>query len=108
MLEKDSDMPPQNTFPAINVRERKRRSNRRKLALVYLSFYTPNFLIPISSPSECFHFTGVTELAEYTEKPREALSNRAEIGSAVCGAIAAFHIRKRFRTLCHLKWVIFW
>lgn len=51
-LEKDGDMPPPNTFPAINVRERKRRSNSRKLALVYLSFYTPNFLIPISSPSE--------------------------------------------------------
>lgn len=61
MLEKDSDSPPSNSFPAINVRERKRHSNSRKLALVYLSFYTPNFLIPISSRYGSSILRAVTE-----------------------------------------------
>lgn len=54
MLEKDSDMPLLNTFSAINVRERKRRSNSRKLALVYLSFYTPNFLFQFPLSTSAF------------------------------------------------------
>lgn len=102
-LEKDSSIPPTENL-AINVRERKRRSNSRKLALVYLSFYTPNFLIPISSryDSRRFVWRNRQRIKQQKIKPKQS-KYRVQSCSSVSLSFNSLCAQFKFGTLCHLK-----